>query len=44
MVSAFQKAGHYSIEFDAYQLASGTYLIRLESEGLVKTIFTCLIR
>jgi photosystem II stability/assembly factor-like uncharacterized protein len=44
LLDTFQKAGQYSIEFDARHLASGTYLIKLESEGFVKTISTSLIK
>ncbi len=44
LLDQIQSFGEYTIEFNAKRLASGTYIIRLESEGLVKTITTQLIK
>jgi len=44
LVNADQEAGYYSVEFNASSLASGVYLIRLETPKYVKTIKSLLIK
>jgi hypothetical protein len=44
LVNADQEAGYYSVDFNASNLASGVYLIRLETPKYVKTIKALLIK
>jgi hypothetical protein len=44
LVNAEQEVGYYTVEFNASNLASGTYLIRLETPKYVKTIKALLIK
>jgi len=44
LVNAEQEVGYYSVDFNASNLASGMYLIRLETPKYTKTIKALLIK